>query len=386
MNTEKILSYLFYFSLVVFIVSLPISYSGQAIGLTLGLIIWLANVIHKRKIFLQSKSRIGLFVLVFIFAMLISTVISGVTLVSLDGLRRILGCIALFFIVTQGIKDETQIKKLISILIIASSVAALYGIIQYFTGLNLLGLEKVKAFDRVQGTVCANSLGGIFGMVVPICLSVALFFKKKFYWICLSLIAICLGLTFTRGAWIGSVTAVVFILFIQNKKLPLLFMPIVIGVFLLWPQGRTRIIDTFKKGSESISVRQNMWQTAITMVKQKPIFGYGPQSFPEIFEESPLATEKGHIHCHNIYLGLASETGLLGLISFLTLVGYAFVLNFCLITKSSYDWMKYLSLGIAGSIVDFLVHGFVDYTLYGGTGYFFGFLLGIIAFEWSKIN
>lgn len=376
---EKILEQLCYMSLVIFVISLPISYSGQAIGLTLGLITWLVSVVYRKKFRDIITSKIGIFIVIFILVMIIRTIISHIDINSLDGLRKILGCIVFFFIVSCGIKTEQQLRKIISILVIATTTAAIYGILQYFTGLNLTGLEKVKAFDRVQGTLCANSLGGIFGMILPVSFSLGLFYKKKFYWVCFSIITICLALTFTRGAWLGSIIAISFIILIHNKKLLLPLVIILLIVFFLWPQGHMRIVNTFKKDSEL--TRRNMWQIAFKMAKEKFFLGYGLQSFSEVFDASTLSTEKGHSHCHNIYLGLAAETGILGLLSFILLAVYSLILNLKLVIKLQYNWMKFLLLGIAGSIIDFLIHGFVDYTLYGETGYLFGFFLGLIAFE-----
>jgi len=378
-NLSETISYI---SLIVFAIFGAISTFGQSGAICLGLLGWLLAVFLQPRVKF-SPNTMDIPVTIFIGVILLTTLISGINQNSLDGARKILGCIVFYLIGRQGWKTEKQIKQVFSILLFSCFLVALYGTIQYFTGINPFHSDKVQIFNRIQGTLSANSLGGIFGMILPVTFSLTLFYKNKLYLSYLIAMALALGFTFTRGAWIGTTVAIVFILLVYQKKMLIPFLTILLSLLFFWPAGRHRIQETFQLGKEV--VRTNMWQVAIKMIKEKPLFGHGPQSFAKTFKTSPLGIDSGHSHCHNIYFGLTAETGIIGLLSFMTLVIYGIIVNINLL-PGLVGWQKFLLLGITAGLIDFLIHGLVDYTIYGETGYLFGLFLAVTAYYQVNFN
>ena len=78
--------------------------------------------------------------------------------------------------------------------------------------------------------------------------------------------------------------------------------------------------------------RINRWKCAYRMFKEKPIFGWGPGTY--VFQYAPfqfsydrtiISTNFGDLgNAHSEYLGPLSESGLLGMISFMLVVFMAF--------------------------------------------------------------
>ena len=77
--------------------------------------------------------------------------------------------------------------------------------------------------------------------------------------------------------------------------------------------------------SESVVVRQQLNSAAITMWQHSPLFGVGLGNFlVELPKNLPSRTIYFLQPVHNIYLLLLSETGIVGLGSFLLLLWYIF--------------------------------------------------------------
>jgi hypothetical protein len=78
-------------------------------------------------------------------------------------------------------------------------------------------------------------------------------------------------------------------------------------------------------------------------------------------------------------LGLAVESGLVSLMLFLM---FAFSIIFVFFRRIHFigdNFLKGVSLGFLGTVIDFFVHGMVDYNIAGNTTYLFWFACAIIS-------
>lgn len=81
----------------------------------------------------------------------------------------------------------------------------------------------------------------------------------------------------------------------------------------------------------SLGMRFDWWQNSIDLIKQKPIFGHGTGSFQAVQENLIQDSEtQATDNPHNEYLFLAVQTGLVGLLVFVTLLVCQFVASFSL--------------------------------------------------------
>lgn len=143
-----------------------------------------------------------------------------------------------------------------------------------------------------------------------------------------------------------------------QKKMLLSVGAVAVAV-LLWqlplPYLREKVNFTTRS---STAVRAQIWQTAVVIGREHPVWGIGPNAFEKAYRETvprlyfpPL--EWLVAKPHNLYLNLWVETGLLSLIGTL---GALVVLLRALFRSRAFP--------VAAAIVAILIHGLVDTPLF----------------------
>lgn len=89
-------------------------------------------------------------------------------------------------------------------------------------------------------------------------------------------------------------------------------------------------INTYEKSAEltSMGIRRHMWNNTFKMIRERPVLGFGTGGFSEGYRRQ-VAGQVGWQgqpvdDCHNQYLRIVAEQGLIGLAVFLTLLGSFF--------------------------------------------------------------
>jgi O-antigen ligase len=121
------------------------------------------------------------------------------------------------------------------------------------------------------------------------------------------------------------------------------------------------------------------------MFKDKPLFGQGLGSYMSNYERfqskknRPLA-EQGIWYAHNSYLQMLSETGLIGLLSFLLIVAVIFKNILAAFRGLKDEQFFSLLLGFSGGLLGYLVQIFSDSTYYSlANSVLFWFFLGVVS-------
>jgi len=112
------------------------------------------------------------------------------------------------------------------------------------------------------------------------------------------------------------------------KRLILVFLIFILltgfFAFIFRPETASRFNFSFKE--EAVSLRIFYNETALTTISRQPWLGLGAGNFVrEIQDELYLLSSWLHQPVHNIYLLIAAETGLLGLVAFLMFVFLSFL-------------------------------------------------------------
>ncbi|HDR51216.1 MAG TPA: O-antigen ligase family protein [Mariniphaga anaerophila] len=114
--------------------------------------------------------------------------------------------------------------------------------------------------------------------------------------------------------------------------------------------------------------RINRWNCAISMFKERPVFGYGPGTYMFQYAKYQLKKDRTIIstnagdggNAHSEYLGPLSESGVLGLLTFLLIIGtvlYTAVHTWSRLTDSR---LKGIVLAAIIGLVTYYVHGFLN--------------------------
>lgn len=109
--------------------------------------------------------------------------------------------------------------------------------------------------------------------------------------------------------------------------------PLVLGALLFFsPVASQRImqgvseINTYEKSAEltSMGIRRHMWNNTLKMIAERPLLGFGTGGFSEGYRQQVAGQEGWQGQpvddCHNQYLRVVAEQGLVGLAVFLALL------------------------------------------------------------------
>jgi len=232
------------------------------------------------------------------------------------------------FIASINIDEKTK-RNAFLILIISASIVGLYGIIQFFDGVEYIRNKTLYPrgdFYRAIGaygfylTFAGNQM-----LVFAIALSFFLFHEKwdKFKYLLLVSLAILflsIIVTFGRSAWMGVFLIIILGTFIVNKKVFFASLGLIIVGFALIFLFVPLLFDRF---TSIVDLSQNMgrvtlWKTSWNIISSHPFFGIGPGFFSDyfqIFKEPGLYDRMGH--SHNDYLNTAVYGGMIGLLTWL---------------------------------------------------------------------
>ena len=395
-NCEKIIRGLIY----VMIFWLPYSTAAIETTVILALLVWIfkAVLIFYKKysdrqskldlrnslIFLKEPNRlwIGLFLAI----CWISVVANGTRGYSAGGFfTKTAEWFVIYYLVCDSFREEKQFLFLLKVLFFTALATAVDGIFQYYISHRdfFLGHKIIPGESPTAGFKTPNGLGAFIAGVFPLAW-VYLFFKEQSVilragiFLLNILLLWALLITACRGAMVAvSVTAAAAFVFLfsrvianhKRRALVLFLMSVpLIFLFLISIQSRN-IVNQHK--TISANWRLEIWQESIELIKNKPMLGYGVNSFMKEFQMlrptlKGVQTKDTPTYAHNCFIQMCFETGLLGFFVFLGLtvkilkIGIQNFQKFC---QNSGD-LSLLSLGFLASFFAMLVHSFFDNHLY----------------------
>lgn len=271
----------------------------------------------------------------------------------IDSWRVVVNILRFFFICSLVVLLNNRslkiIRKWILFFIVLISIDA---VCEWLIGYHLLG--KVRDINRIQGLFERYPLGYFMGTIAPLIIyQVYISFSVKSKWKYLWLgLALCTVLTIfvagSRSGWIALIVGLsvfFFWLIIQNqvslKKVPLIVcIVLIIGIGISQIHiVKSRIVNSdaiaeltvgsyewFDKLSSS---RLVLWEFAWKQYLAYPILGSGAGSFERNFSDQPkelkgVYEEANFVHFHG--LEVLSETGIIGFVSYLSMLGWLFMM------------------------------------------------------------
>jgi len=121
-------------------------------------------------------------------------------------------------------------------------------------------------------------------------------------------------------------------------------------------------------GTDSGQIRLIVWEGAINVVSNYPLFGSGPETFGYIYykyrpPEHNLTSEWDYLYnkAHNEYLNYAATSGVIGLLSYLSLITVFLITS--LIALKRRNEYKLLALALIGGYVSILVSNFFGFSV-----------------------
>ncbi len=233
-----------------------------------------------------------------------------------------------FYALWQILADKRNVLVSVFMLIIIGAVVNVVDL--YFH----CSVSPGQIIERYPFWAGKNALG-LF-LVLNLCFSGSILganvVKKRVYvWLlALNIILLLTGLAFTysRGAWLAGLVALVGLLGMRWRKL--IWLVLVTGLILLClapPLISNRLQSIFDINEVNIQSRFKVWKNTVTLIEEHPLLGSGPGSFTEAYrqQQEEILPARGEVtriirHAHSLYLQLLVETGLLGILVFFLLV------------------------------------------------------------------
>jgi O-antigen ligase len=322
------------------------------------------------RLYLQNNDRhVRLPLLVpvcsFALASLLATLTAIAPYQSLVEIRNVLE-VTLFYLVLNTVTEERAVT-LTHILIIAGTVMALYGLSQ--------SVVMGTAF-RIHGMLGAYMTFANLLMLLGIMTLAYLFCSRgtrQLLWLIptFGVLTAALLMTHTRGSWLGCIAGIAVVVGLCQKRLLLLFPPLLLVVFLLIPQAvQERIYSIVDPQNATVQTRLCKWRLAWNMIQAHPWTGVGMNNIQPLYlaykdPQDPVACGDRRLgHLDNNLMQIAVERGLLGLACWLS-IWIAYLRHVCstyrgLSAQSSQA--KALVISSLASVVGFHVAGCFEYT------------------------
>ncbi len=317
------------------------------------LVFFIIKIIYDRnyeKKILQHPVTIAIFF--YLIWMLITCISSQDTVISFKSFLAKLWVIASFYflgiVLFKNRKNITTFYWLYIIPFVGVIIYTTYRHSQYF-------------FDRLEGNLMSRpfyndhtAYGAALAMFIPALFFFSVYKKfnpklRLFSFIVFAIFLLALFLSYSRAAWISVIFAFGIYMVIKlkiNYKIVLAFGAIFLGVFLYLQSQIIIQLQTNKQESSGEFVehvqsmtnvssddsnleRLNRWQSAFRMFEERPFLGWGPGTyqvfyapFQRSYEKTLISTDFGDRgNTHSEYIGPLAESGVLGLLSVLMLIG-----------------------------------------------------------------
>jgi putative inorganic carbon (HCO3(-)) transporter len=381
---------------------------------------WLIKSFLNKK-FEIAKTPLDIPILLFLASQIISTIISINPHTSLwgyysrfhGGLMSTVSYITLYYALVTHFAGETKaIKNLLTAILSSAVVISLYAVLEH------LGIDKNVWVQDVQNRVFStlgqpNWLSAFLVALLPLSLFQITSSPKinsRFLYTGLSLLFL-IAIFFTKSQSGIGATAVVLLLFfiittIQKKKSWLLLTLIpLLALVLIFKGGAVRqTLSSLNKinpfysdtltiinqeninrvgGSDSMSIRRVVWEGAIKLGLQHPLFGTGVETFGYAYywvrpAAHNLTSEADFLYnkAHNEYLNFFATTGFVGLAAYLFLIGS--LLYLFLNKKTTHSELRFpLLLGL----VSIFITNYIGFSVVNITLFFFLYPAIYIAYQ-----
>jgi O-antigen ligase len=368
---------------------------------------WLARGVRRRELTVQAGA----------------IVVTGLAMVALAGLSigyavdhasaiketlKWLELVLALVIVVDLAGQVAAARWVIGAMCVAGAAEAAYGAVQFLTDSGPGAFELQGALRAFGHFDQPNPFAGYLTTILPlaVCMALCRANPAPFRWLAVAasgLMAVGIGLSQSRGAWLGAFVSAVCLLLAWSRWTRRLLIPgTLAGVLVLALAVSGALpaaisdrlgqaieyfgvfdVRTVQATPENWAVVERMahWQAGWAMFLDHPWLGVGAgnyaQAYPDYFVGSwlePLG------HAHNYYINMLAELGVVGAGVLLLLLGIAFrQLGGALVnSEASGDpfWRAVLA-GVFGALVVFCVHNLFDSLFVHSVNVQIGVLLGL---------
>ncbi len=296
--------------------------------------------------------------------------------------------ILIFFLVVNNFHSERDLYLIGGLIMAAGAVAAAIAVVFYVIpeAMTVRVLDALARFNypggygalryiednpenpmRAIGTmVDPNVLGGfmilIAGVTAPQVVNAAPLWPRRWLALALLLDLLALYLTYSRGSLVGLAAGLLVIGMLRYRKLLLLAL-VGAGLLMLLPQAQAyvaHLIEGIRLQDRATLMRLGEYKDALALISRYPWFGVG-------FSGSPDANL--YVGVSNLYLLMAEVMGVVGVASFLVVIGLFLAHLFTAWRRIGraarpQPRREALLMGLGAAVIGALVGGLFDHYLF----------------------
>jgi len=257
-----------------------------------------------------------------------------------------------FFMLVNHLRRQDMAEKLVIALLLTCFLVDIIALAQLPSG------HRLSApFEGAQGE--PNTLGGYLVLMTTLCISLALYCKKRFtipwLWGLALLNTVTMLFTRSRGSYLAFAVMVLALLALTRRKILVVLSLLILltGPFILPDVVKERIIYTFSKQAShhlqvgnvsldpSTSARIEGWQHGFSAVGKRPFLGYGVTGYGFVDSQ---------------FLLVLVDTGIIGFLAFGTLLGSLLYNGWRAYHSTLSDFAKPLGLTLCVGTLAMITH------------------------------
>ncbi|MBQ8858491.1 MAG: O-antigen ligase family protein [Clostridia bacterium] len=305
-----------------------------------------------------------------------------------------------YFLAVNLLTSPALINRAVNALLTSGTAVALIGLVQQFTGNAIADWLDSAAFDYISGRITSvfenpNILSVYLILLFPFAVA-RLLQKASPLRYAGNLLVFCIFMaaivyTWSRGAWIGVITALVVFLFAVNPATVYLLIPVGVGTPLLLKFASSPIAERLASanlGDSSISYRFGIWQGAWRMIGDHFFggIGAGESAFTAVYPYYALSGIEAATHTHSLYMQYLVEFGIAGLVLFLLFVFLFYQCAFTHWRDEENEKLRLTAIAAGCGILAVLINGFADHVFYNSRIFFLFFAVAGIAVALSRVG
>jgi putative inorganic carbon (HCO3(-)) transporter len=380
---------------------LPLSPNITMIFLTLTAVLWLVKILITRKIGIIKTPFDKWVGLISLFTALSIKVSPDPGFSYYNFYHSFCLYIFLYYAVLYNIHSKEQIKRMLWAILASALLVTFYGFYQYLHGMDIKAMDwvddeqfpelTVRVFSTLQNP---NLLAGYLVTIISLAIGFGCKAKSRrgqaVFLVLTVIFGVCLVLTYSRGAWISLLFVAGAYGLYYNRKVFWLMVPLV-GILLFLHNGfYERILSIANPTDSSAAMRMGLWQSTFAMIVEKPFLGIGWGAYWMVYPKYDFFLNDPNTtiyHAHNMYLNIAAEVGIPGLIAFMGVLYSHSKACLGVIRSKQNHWSVGLALGVLFALIGICVNGLTDFTMFSNQlALLFWLLNGLVAVLWFQQN
>lgn len=286
----------------------------------------------------------------------------------------------MYGIVSRVFTDKSQFRILLGLMIL-SVLAADYAYLRTVADRDFSRYSDSARYAGVFGYAGENGAAAFMAQFVIFCLALrhglSSWMEKLAIWVVIALTFLCLGVSFSRGGYLGLVMGLFFLGLVKERKWLVVILILLSSWQAILPSGvKDRITMSYRGGEldESAQERIMLWEDATQLIKENPIMGTGFVTYRYLGRTIYSDT-------HNYYMKAAVEMGAIGLFLLFAIQFSIFRYGWRLFIQAKNDkFLSSLGLAMAALLVTSAVVNFFGdrWTYHQISGYTWTFLALVV--------